>query len=301
LHKNSENETTEELRREAFKQYVHYFRLWFVAVVILAVIGIIVSVANRRSEVRGNHQAPEQRIYDDAGVLSDEEEELLGSFIVQQEARIHCDIVLVTIKEDIEGAYGSWNGGMRTIADDFYDTHGFGYNTYQGDGMLLLDNWEEGQAGSWLSTCGIVADRFADAQIDRVLHAVDRHMPNDPYGAYYEYVETAANEMAAGRLGNYPFWLALIVPLVVMLVFVIVHLRTSSGKNTIVPGSYVADGQMKLLDKRDTFIRKQVFTRHIPRNTGSGSGRSGGLASGILRIRGSRCCTRCSGGRIRRV
>jgi hypothetical protein len=186
LKRNFENETSEDLRRDAIKQYVHYFRFWFLIVLVLAVIGIIVAVSNRGSAVRANHQAPKQRVFDEAGVLSAEEEKMLESFIEQQEARIHCDIVLVTINEDIEGTYGSWNGGMRKLADDFYDTHGFGYNAYQGDGMLLLDNWEEGQAGSWLSTCGIVAHRFGDVQIDRVLHEVDRHMPQDPYGAYFE-------------------------------------------------------------------------------------------------------------------
>jgi uncharacterized membrane protein YgcG len=85
-------------------------------------------------------------------------------------------------------------------------------------------------------------------------------------------VETASNEMAAGRFGFFPFWLALLMPLVVMLVFVAVHLRSTAGKNTVVPGSYVAEDQIKILDKRDAFVRKQVFTKRIPRNTGGGSG-----------------------------
>jgi uncharacterized protein len=276
LDKSGENGTTENLRREAVKQYMHYFRFWFLAAVILLLASIIVSMMNRGSSVRGNQQAPAQRVYDEADVLSQEEEELLSDFIAKQEVRIRCDIVLVTIKEDIEGIYGDWYSGMRTIADDFYDSHGFGYDTPQGDGMLLVDNWEEGQMGSWLSTCGAVEWRFGDAQIDKVLDEVDWHMPQDPYGAYYAYVEQAANIMAAGSLGTIPFWLALLVPLVVMVVFVAVHLRSSVGKNTVAVTSYVTEEQIHLVEKRDAFIRKQVLTRRIPKNNGGGSGHGGG-------------------------
>lgn len=281
MEKMGHEEEQEDLRKKAARQYFQYFRFWFLLVIIMGLALLVVFFTRKDTPQRQNDLAPKERVFDYAQVLSQEEEELLRRFIATQEARIQCDIVLVTIREDIEKTYGNWNNGMMQTADDFYDEHGFGYNAYQGDGMLLLDNWETGQVGSWLSTCGAVKNRFGDWQIERVLDAVDIHMPDDPYGAYYDYVETAANEMAEGSLGSFPVWMAVLVPLVVMVIFVIAQLRVRVGTNTVQVDSYIADGEPHLLDKRDTFLGKQVFTKRIPRNNGgSGGGGGGHISSG---------------------
>ena len=157
-----------DVKKEAGRQYFKYFRIWFIITGVFVVLGVFFGISSllaRKEEdtsVRQNTSAPQERVYDYAEVLTADEEQSLREYIAQKEALIQADIVLVTIKEDVEsGAYG-WESAMMNYADDFYDQKLYGYDKVHGNGVLLLDNWYDGQAGSWLSTCGIVYYRFGD-------------------------------------------------------------------------------------------------------------------------------------------
>ena len=68
-----------EIKIEARKQFLRYFRIWFIIVGILAVVFAVVAVGNMLgSKGRGNNSAPTERVYDYADVLTDEEEHALN-------------------------------------------------------------------------------------------------------------------------------------------------------------------------------------------------------------------------------
>lgn len=268
----------QDIRREARKQFIRYFRIWFIIAGVLLIILIIAMVRRQAAGIvpRGNTAAPSERVYDYANVLTDEEEEQLRKLIAKREEQIQCDIVMVTIAEDMGTDDRVSEARMRDYADDFYDDNGFGYQQIHGDGVLLLDNSLKGQERITLSTCGAVLDRFGYAEIDRVFDAVYEDVRSNPYQGYRAYVEAVYREMSGKRMGNFPILLIFLIPAVIMVIFVAVNLKSSLGRERVSNITYVAGGKPVTNAMTDDFIRKHVTTRHIPRNDGGGGGRSGG-------------------------
>ncbi len=278
---------------EARKQYLKYFKGWFLVLGILMVvflIKVILGIVIKEDNVpRTNLNAPQERVYDEANVLSDDEEERLRTLIAETEAKIHCDIVVWTIKQPVEGSeaqkeygyrYNNWDLNMRDLSDDFFDYNGYGYDNLDYDGALLLDNWYEGQSGSWLSTSGAVYEKFGNNEINRVLDEVYYSIQDgkSPYEAYVAGIKMIAKlmnhkeglielEMGSFVLG------ALVVPLIVAAVFIAVNLKSKEGTVTTTSNTYV-NGNPKMNRVSDDFIRKSVSSRVI--QSSSGSGRSGG-------------------------
>lgn len=275
-------------RNEAGRQYLKYFRIWFIVIGVLAVFTVIFFIGNQLEEevVRSNFQAPAERIYDQADVLTDSEEEKLRGLIAEAEEKIKADIVLVTTNLVMEGsgaAYnGSWESNMMNTADDFYDQKGFGFDKPLGDGVLLLDNWYEGQAGSWLSTCGRLVDEFSMSETNRVLDVVYYGIEygTGAYEGYRDGIEEIVR-IAGGEpegIDKSSYWLGtFFISTIAALIYIFVKLRNKEGEKTVVPGTYI-QGSPVMNVKQDQFIRKVVTRRRIPRQSSSsgGSGRSSG-------------------------
>ena len=269
----------QDIKKEARKQYFKFFRIWFIILGILLVIAVAVTTVRilNRNKVRMNNQAPVERVYDYADVLTDEEETALRAYIAECEAKVNVDIVLVTICEDVEASGLSWETSMMNYADDFYDHNNYGYNKVHGDGVLLLDNWYEGQKGSWLSTCGSVYEEFGDYEINKVLDEVYYQVEDNPYSAYRAYVRMIERYMEnTGVSVGIPGILVLAVPIIVAIVFALTNLSQKATKDTTTAETYVAGGKPDFKERRDDFIRKSVVTRHISTSSGSSGGRSSG-------------------------
>lgn len=276
-----------DYRREARKEYLRYFRIWFIIVGVLAVIAAI-SAGVRHSAnnaPRNNTSSPVERVYDYANVLTDEEEEKLRSQIAEAENRLHMDIVIVTINESVEGAeaqerFGSsrWEKNMQTLADDFWDENGYGYNkSFEGDGILLLHNWYEGQNGEHLSTSGKAEWHLTSSDIDQLLYEVDRYYATDLYRAYSNFLEAVVSMFDNSFTVYFTFWLgAVVLSTIVAAVYACVGLRNTKAKDTTAVNAYVADGKPVMRFKRDDFIKKHVTQHHIERSSSGGGGRSGG-------------------------
>lgn len=282
-----------EIKLEARKQYLRYFRVWFVILGILAVVFAVVAVIGfMGGKERRNSSAPTERVYDYADVLTAEEEQKLREHIASCEARYQLDLVLVTINEDVE-SQGYWDTVMMNKADDFYDQNNYGYNKIHGDGALLLDNWYEdengSQKGSWISGCGVVERWFGTAENDEVLDAVFKKIESDPYAAYKAYVDKTCAIVDRYTGMQLPWLLVLGGPILVALIYAFVKLRQAPAKDTTTSKTYVAGGAPVMNAKSDNFIRKHVVTRRIETSSSSGGSRSGGgrhVSSGGVRHSG---------------
>lgn len=292
-------------KAEARKQYFSYFKIWFIGAAVLLVIALvgIVRLVTDLKRPRTNMEAPTERVYDYADVLTEEEEQELREYIAWAEPIAKSDIVLVTINKPVEGPeiadmgyrYNDWELNMRDLADDFYDENLFGYDrAYEGDGVLLLDNWYEGQAGSWLSTSGQVFEEMGDYEIDYLLDDVYYYIETDVLKAYKAYVDYIVNlmggryekvfNMGPGILGS------LVISAITALIFIATKMNYKEGQVTVTVSTYM-DGNERVRDRRDTFLRKHTTHRRIPRNTSSG----GHSSSGRSHSRGG--SHRSSGGR----
>ncbi|MCM1027663.1 MAG: TPM domain-containing protein [Roseburia sp.] len=277
------------LMKEERKQYFHYFRFWFIIVGILLMItlglGIFRSLTGSR--IRQNQQAPAERVFDGADVLTEEEEEKLRRYIAEKEAEYGIDFVIMTFSRPVEGTeaqeqyhyrFTSWERNMTDIADDFWDENQFGFNKgFEGDGSILIDNRYPGQRGEWLSTSGRVEARLGNYEVNEVLDAVDFYYDSSPYRAYKSYIDTVCRFMDGGfQVGSAYYAGALLISAVTAAIYAAVHLAGNKGKKTVTVNTYVRGGEPRIR-KRDDLIRKNVVKRKI--ETSSGGGGSGGSRS----------------------
>ncbi len=290
-----------DVKKLARQQYFNYFKIWFIVLGILLAVAAVLLVGSllksEKDAERGNSKAPNERVYDYADVLTKSEENKLRDLIEEAEAKIQCDLVLVTINQPVENLsaeemaeYGyrhnNWDDNMMDYADDFYDYNNYGYEEVGGSGALLLDNWYEGQAGSWLSTCGEVYERFGMSEINTVLDEVYYTLDRGEYEAYKAYIDEMVRLMSRGNsdvvvYGNGSSYLlgAIFIPIVVAIVFILVNLKSNEGKVTTVANTYVDNGKAKVNICQDQFLRKSVSTRIIQTDSG-GSRSSGGGGRG---------------------
>lgn len=270
-----------EIKKEALRQYLKYFRIWFIAVGVMMVITIF--MVFRANLPRGNRQAPAERVYDYADVLTDSEEEALRGKIAQYEKKGHIDIIIVTLNEPMGIADAEWERNMMNYADDFYDNGKFGWDKAHGDGALLLDNWYEdangSQKGSWLSTSGKMEETIGSGEEKRVLDDMYKYIDRgDPYRAYLAAAERLAafgkygpygeeqGNIASALLGTF------VVSSLVALVYLLVNLTPSKGKDTTTAETYVEGGVPVVRSRSDEFLRKNVVSRRIESSSGGGGG-----------------------------
>ncbi len=280
----------EEIRREALRQYLKYFRIWFIitGIVLVVTIGAVAVRAVQSRAPRGNSEAPVERVYDEAEVLTDEEEEQLRQFIAECERKAQIDIVIVTTRRYMGDSDWEWNDAMMTYADDFYDDGKYGWDRAYGDGALLLDNWYEdekgSQKGAWLSTSGKMERNIGAWEEGEVFDAMDVYIEDNPYMAYRAAVKSLAGfgsvQAVSVNISNLCcIW---VLPFVIALIYAAVHMAQSKAKDTTVAATYVENGRPVLRSKSDTFIRKHVASHRIETSSGgsSGGGHRGGGSAG---------------------
>lgn len=288
-----------EIKREALRQYLKYFRIWFIitGVILLLTVATLVVTVIASHAPRGNSFAPLERVYDYADVLTDAEEDELRELIAAKEKKCHIDIIIVTLNQEMGLDDWTWESNMMNYADDFYDDGKYGWNKAHGDGALLLDNWYEdangSQKGSWLSTSGKMEDIIGAYEEGRVFDAMDVYIDSNPCKAYSAAVKRLAEYGGAGEgfdsaeLSSYVC--LLFIPFVVALIYALVNLKQSKAKDTTVATTYVVNGTSVLRARSDDFIRKNVVSHRIESSSGGGSG--GGHHGG-----GSHGSHRSSGG-----
>lgn len=275
-----------------WKKYFSYFKYWFLAILLLAVIlAVLVAVrTGKKGPVRTNQECDtEERVFDYADVLNAQQEESLRQLIAEKERETACDIVLVTLNESLAEVAASMQGGQGTLmpeqytkvyADYLYEVHKFGYNKPNGDGVLLLDNWyreADGGVYSWLCTTGRAEERFSSGMIDGLLADALENVDEDPYGAYAEYVTLFAETMTdTGTVPEIPLLVPIAAAVLGTALFVGINLKAHKGSRTVNLTTYVAGGRPDLRRKEDIFLRKTVTKRHIERNNGESGGSGGG-------------------------
>ena len=79
-----------DVKKEAVRQYLRYFRVWFILIGLMAAACIVLAVIRQTRNIpRTNLEAPKERVFDYADVLTDKEEEKLREYIAETERKIH--------------------------------------------------------------------------------------------------------------------------------------------------------------------------------------------------------------------
>lgn len=292
------------------RQYFKHFYIRFILVAILIIVGIIVSMFERKVDYYDSPNKQrvygDQRIFDYADKLTDDQEKKLAKYISEAEKKTCLDIVIVTLDESLRGfvedymdkynldiiamnrLYGSITPDkyVEIYADEFWETGKFGYDQAQvldgttrtGDGVLLVDNLhreeETGKIYTWMCTTGKAERRYSSSMIDRALDCFYENVEEDYYQACIDYIDCVVRQIGPTTHG-FP-WIPLVVALIVVLIYNLVKRNPADGDVTVTPVTYLDGGHATYYRHEDIFIRKDVTRHYNPPSSSSGGGHSSG-------------------------
>ena len=237
---------------------------------------------------RANYSCPEERVYDYADVLTDSEEEKLRELIAESEARVHCDIVIVTLDtpfQDLSGdtssdelSEGSYYHLAMNFADDFYDNYQYGYNKAWGDGCIFVDNHareNDGWRYYWFSTSGSVEDGYSESDISSLTDSIYNVWDISYYEAYVTYVKSVTRHMSGGGSGTMMRVVSVIGALIAAAIYMGVNRKSKLGDVTTTAATYVGD-RRKMKSCNDVLVSQHTTKTKIESSSSSGGGGGGG-------------------------
>lgn len=250
-----------------------------ITLIVIVILGILMGLAGKKfegdkytnKEPRNNTECTlTQRVFDDADVLTDEEEQKLEALIAKKEKLIGGDIVLMTTKD----ASLDTMERLRDYTQNYYEENKLGWDEPVGSGAMYVDDWETRY--TWLATRGIVKDKLSQDTTDYIVEKTNDIVNDDPYKAYTRLINLLADETQRSPMFHInisPIWVALGC-LIVAIAFVGFQLAGSVGKDTVKKSTYVKKDGVKLNDKQDLFLHSHVTRRK--RKTESSSSDCGG-------------------------
>ena len=225
-----------------------------------------------------------QRVYDDADILSEEEEIRLEQLCAAYAEETHADFVIVTTAD-------AQFKTSTDFADDFYDQGGFGYEKVHGTGVLFLIDMDNREIA--ISTCGDAIYYMTDPRIDEVLNAVYQYVSEGDFGggckmflqktaAFLKsdpYARPTFKERMLASLKRSPLYIALAA--IVALIYGSSLKRSKAYQNTTNYMTYQDRGNFHLVQREDFFLRETTTTRRIITDSGrtGGGGHVGGGSS----------------------
>ena len=215
------------------------------------------------------------RMFDDAEVLTEDEDNELEDALEELSLRQSFDVTIATI-ESMESVGAD---SMEQFADDLYDYCQYGYGPDM-DGVLLL-----------VSVGGYGISAFTDAGIQYLGQQMTPFMADGDYaGAFRTFVQWSDTYIDAARAGHpydvnnlpreplSPMYLVLALGIGLVLAWVVVSVMKSQLRSVAFQenaASYVREGSMNLTNSRELFLYRDVQrTEHVEAKDSDSSGGS---------------------------
>lgn len=205
------------------------------------------------------------RLVDDANLLTSAEESALLSQLNSVSEKYGVDVVIVTVN-DI---------GYKTpmvYADDYYDNNGYGE-----DGVLLLISMAD--RDWYISTAGLCISAFSSSVIESIGDEMSDHLSDGDYADAFEIFIEESDCYIDIEINGVPFNAvkSLLISLVIGFVIALISVTVMKGKLKSVhfqsgATSYLKSGSLKVTDRRDIFLYRNVTRRARPQQTRSGGG-----------------------------
>lgn len=233
----------------------------------------------------------QQKVYDNAGILTDSEEEDLQKKCVEYAQKSKTDIIILTAKNTTKKS-------SMQYTEDFFMAHEFGYDKLHGDGVIMLIDMHNREI--WISTSGNAIKYLSDKRIDNIVTSVTNKLSKDKYydacsifiektADYMTYLPSSADAKGNGKtttvhdaaslpeklLYAWPVKLAIAAVAAIIITFM---LRLQNKPSMAVDNHrYMRDRKYVIREQRDHFIRSTRVRHEKPRsNDGDGGGQSGG-------------------------
>lgn len=214
--------------------------------------------------------SPSKKVYDNANLLSESEEESLNRLCMDAREKVKADFVIVTV-DSLDGK------SVEAYADNFYDEMGFGYEKKMGTGSIILISMKEREFT--FSTSGDCVDLFSKAASDKIIHEVSPFLSE---GNYYEAFTTYV-AMTKEYIENGGEWneskvtdilICIFLALIVAFIAVWIMCSGSKSKMTVNGYTYANGHKSDIIRQHDVYIRTSTIRRHIE-TTPSGGGNGG--------------------------
>jgi uncharacterized protein len=211
-----------------------------------------------------------QKVYDNADLLTQEEETSLQQLCVDASEKSKADIIIVTV-DSLEGQTA------QAYADDFFDYNGFGYEEEMGTGTLFLISIEDRECA--FSTSGDCEDIFSQNASDKIREDVTAYLSDgEYYNGLVTYVENTQEYIENGGKSDTQkvrdYIIEIVAALVIGAISIWIMYSGSTSKMTVDGYTYATGHKSELLQHHDVFERTTTISRHIEKNNG-GSGGSG--------------------------
>ena len=232
-------------------------------------------------------KADTQYVYDNASLLSDEEEQDLERSCAEFESNTDIHMVILT-------EYSSGSEDCQAIADDFYDKK---YPKEPNGVCFLIDM---GQRQIVISTSGIMQYYMSDAEIDDILQAAQSYAKEGDYAGTFAKMITITQECFDRGVSEADYLItedgsiihyrkinsteAMIAVLLAAVTGFCVYFgiwKSYRRKKNRGAKGYADLKRVKIRDRRDALIDRHVSMHKIPRDDGNhGGGGSGGGGGG---------------------
>jgi len=245
---------------------------------IITVLCLVMIFSSAVSAADDEAQMYDDRLYDGAGILSDQDEAELLERLDSVSDEYGFDIVIAAV-ESIE---------LKTAeeyADDFYY-----YGGYRSDGVILLIGMEGRDIA--VSTCGSGINIVSDSRIDGFWNELTNYLSSESYADGFDFFIDKCEYYLDGEYNGFPINLgkAILISAVICIIASIAVTSYHKGQlKSVVKNnratSYVRDNSMAMTASNDIFLYRNVTkTRRQTSNSGgshtSSSGRSHGGRSG---------------------
>lgn len=223
--------------------------------------------------------ANSEKVVDDAGLLTQEEEIQLQDRLVEIAEEFQCDVVVVTVQ--------SLNGmSVQDYTDSYYYQHGYGYGSNI-DGIILLVSMRERQFH--LGTRGKAIRIFTDYGLEVIDDKITPYLSDGEYAKAFqefadlaeEFMQEAANGRAYDTNHTYrqPMNAGLRVLIAIgigllaaAIAMVILFQQLRSVRVRQEAREYVRNGSFHITRANDLFLYRTVARHKIERSSGGGGG-----------------------------
>ena len=215
-------------------------------------------------------------IYDEADLLSTQEETQLAGKLSEISEEFDAQIVIMTVS--------STGGNIDAYIEEKFDSMNMGYGENR-NGVLLLVCMDDREYR--ILSNGYAGEAIGSSQIDAIGDAIVSDLSDGAYGdAFATFADQCAYYLDGYRNG-FPFNLGknLIVALIVgvvagIVVAFVLKKQLKSVRQQKQANVYIKSGSMQIATSRELFLYREVSRTKIQSSSSSGSGSSRNVGGG---------------------
>lgn len=213
------------------------------------------------------YQEDKQRIFDNAGLLTEEDEEYLEDLYREYSLKDEMDYILLTTNT---------TDGMepREYAKQFYIQQGIGYDKENGDGNLLLIDMEHRRAE--MIDRGICVDYITDGEVEGILEVVKSDLSGGDYARAGETYADAVHDCFGASGSTDGFLLVIYGVIAIVAAGILTGVLISGNKSAMTADCHTYSKKVRVnpATRKDRYLRTVTTARPKPKENSDGGGGS---------------------------